>query len=273
MENRKIETNKYNTHLYKGYKYITLENKFNNGHQGYVNIQKDHPLFKLHYGDQCPLVKSDIVIEAEMSNAEKAIEDVGVMNLFRSMFYDKNNTDNNYMNEISMQFHVHGGLTYSGISYWDCNIYDIDEVIVDDDVYRFMKLTKLVNKTGNELYLYYSKEFNKFCTFDDKECEENLNHKNYIAAKRVNDTYNIAVKELKKYNKKLELKTTDNLSYIEFGYLSSTNQFSCYENDWWFGWDCNHYGDYPEDFTEDRAKQECERLIDQFIDWTFKYYS
>jgi hypothetical protein len=246
-------------------------NPFTKGWQGYVGIDKSHPLFGKNYSDRI----KNVDMQEEKSN-EEWIESRGVISLFAEALRPDDGTTS-----PGMQFSVHGGITYAGYSYWNRKE---TKVISTKNLTRYKRVLRLRHLTGNDLFAHYQRRgisTHKYLHLDDGEewklkaalqNPESVNeHPMFPAAWRVHEVYQwtttqpkpkhvTAVKNGKNFWPDEITKTSN---YV----VDSVNDkvFAGDDRFWWFGWDCGHAGDEGADFTPERAKRECERLAEQLF--------
>lgn len=218
-----------------------LENNTTKCWQGYVGVPKGHPLFGKDYRDSIP---QGLTVDPKLVQTEdELIENKGVFQLLFSAMEDG-------YSPISYEFNVHGGITYSGYSYWTRF-----PVVLEQDLItaKFLKLKRLTSRCGNDLFSHW---YRKNETLDPTEGPA-LRIKNFWEA-----TKNITLPHL-----------TSEDGFTSRNFSTNGIDVAMGEDDyWWFGWDSNHFGDTPYEFTETRAFEETKRLKDQFEIWTKKYF-
>ena len=220
------------------------------GYQGYVGISPDHILYEKDYFDAIP------EYEPEEGTLEDFFESRGVLSIFAELADSK---PEGFVS-VSIQFSVHGGITYSGCAYWDQEEYTPDNLT--PELKKYIKVQHLLNRCGNELFSYYYKQGVKVHDYrhkEDWEIQEKINTDSLFArAWRVHKLY----ETLKKHPKP----QLDNFKHWQWGYNVKDKLFYATEDDYWyFGWDSNHYGDTPSQWPQSRAQEECENLSNQLF--------
>lgn len=250
-------------YTYKNYNYVLLNNRHNEGIQGYVEIKKGHPLFRLKYTDESPLPKNKVLFDSEFSkNPDELIENYGAFAVLMSVFDNKD-----LSNVIAYNFRVHGGITFSGPSYWDKKKYSIDDFKEKEEIKKIVKLSKLRSYAGNDLYSYYKEQLEFSQKIDDEN--KKLFYRNQLES--LQKRYFKISQAEENYKPTLTLKS--GITYKDYLYNVKEEVLYCYDDNWYYGWDCNHFGDTKEEFDEERGHQECQKLIDQLTAWTELYYN
>lgn len=220
------------------------------GHQGYVGVSSEHVLYEKNYFDTIP------EYEPEEGTLEDFFESKGVLNIMAEL---ADNKPQGFCS-VTMQFSVHGGITYSGCAYWDQKEYT--PVNLTPELKKYVKVQYLLSRCGNELFSFYWKQGVRVHDYRHDEqwkLEEKINSDSLFArAWRVHQVY----ESLKNYPKP----QLDHFKPWQWGYNIEGKLFYATEDDYWyFGWDSNHYGDTPQEFTQDRATEECESLSNQLF--------
>lgn len=232
-----------------GHKIHTLVQEFTGGYQGYVGVPPGHILYGKHYTEIIP------EYEPEEDTFDGFVESRGILNIMASI----GKAEEGFV-PLSMQFSVHGGITYSGPAYWNAQKYE--PVKFTPELRRYAKAMKLKWRCGNELFSHYYKrgvgiheyKYEESWKLQDKIQSDSL----FARAWRVHQVY----ESLKSYPKP----KLDNFLEWQWDYNAKGNFFYATEDEYWyFGWDCNHYGDKGLDFPQDRAVQETEHLSHQLF--------
>ncbi|MFM2393093.1 MAG: hypothetical protein RLZZ546_1075 [Bacteroidota bacterium] len=214
------------------------QNDFSKGWQGYVGVPKGHPLHGKSYTDILPLH----IDQSLLQTPEQLVENKGAIPAFLAMFGDEE-----FGKSIAYQFNVHGGITYSGYTYWDVKEIDIPS---HPKAKKLIKAIKLRNRTGNELFSHYYKK------------------EDSIAKERISSVH----ESLDRLIGYLEIEVLQSNQYAAM-YKDGTVKFKEYVDDnWYFGWDSAHYGDTAESCPYEYAVEQTEYLKKQIEDWTLAYF-
>lgn len=218
--------------------YHILSNTSGKSWQGYVGVPKGHPLFGLDYRDDIP---GGITVDPSLVQTdEQLIENKGV---FQLLFVEVKD----YYCPISWEFDVHGGITYSGHSYWTRK-----PVIIEQDLItsKFLKMKRLVSRCGNDLFSHwYTKDRNLYPTEGPA----------------------LRVKNFREALKDVTLPTLTSEDGVTSSNYWADGTSVELGNDkyWWFGWDTNH----GKDHTEDEAIEQTKWLLMQMEQWTVNFYN
>lgn len=208
------------------------------GMVGYVGVAKGHPLYGKHYTYVLPYSVDQTLLQT----TEQLIENKGIISTFLMMNSDDNS---DFGKTITYQFNVHGGITYSGYSYWNMKKIDKPKHFLTN---RLIKALRLKDLTGNDLFTYYHNK-------PDSLAKERVS-KFYYSLEDIISTLSKDILEEKQ------------IAYYKEGEVI----FEEYVDDcWYFGWDAGHCGD--ENWSYDEAVEETERLNIQIENWTNEYYN
>lgn len=213
-------------------------NQSTNSWQGYVGVPKGHPLFGLDYHDDLPggLTVDPKIVQTQ----EQMIENKGVFQLLLSEMED------NY-SPIAYEFNVHGGVTFSGYSYWT----RLPVVLAQDMLTsKFLKLKRLNDRCGNDLFSHWYNKNRNLRPTEGPACRIH----NFREATR-----EITLPHL----------TSEDGATSKNYYTNGTDVLMGDDKYWWFGWDSNH----GMHFTEQEAKEETEKLKNQIQNWTSTHFN
>lgn len=234
-----------------GHKIHTLVQQFTGGWQGYVGVPPEHILYGKHYTEIIP------EWEQEEDTFDGFVESRGILNIMASM-----NKAEDGFHPLSMQFSVHGGITYSGPAYWDQEKYIPKNFT--PELGKYTKAKRLMWRCGNELFSHYRNmgvKVHEYRHGEQWKLKEKIQSDPLFArAWRVRQVY----ENLKSYPKP----QMDNFLNWQWGYNAKEDFFYATSDDYWyFGWDCNHYGDTASDFPHERAVEETTQLSHQLFNY------
>lgn len=232
-----------------GHKIHTLVQKYTGGYQGYVGVPSEHILYGKHHTEMIP------EWEQEEDTFDGFVESRGILNIMVSM-----NKAKEGFHPLSMQFSVHGGITYSGPAYWNQEKYIPKNFT--PGLKKYAKAQRLMWRCGNELFSYYYDLGVKVHEYDEQwKLEKRIQSDSlFTRAWRVHQVY----EKLKSYPKP----QMGNFLNWQWDYNAEDDFFYATSDDYWyFGWDCNHYGDEGYAWPQDRAVQETEQLSHQLFNY------
>ena len=250
---------------YKGHRITILKNRITGGWQGYAGIPKHHPLYELNYDSSCPIEKSKVILEAEISNSENFMENKGVFPTFMAMM------EGSYTNSVAMYFNVHGGITFSDYNYWSPK--RKEDIVITKDVKNYIKISRLRNLTGNDLFTHYHEKGIRVHNHHYlKEEEKRKREENplFNNALKVHSVYEYCTQYLREF--KPVIKNNNGDEFVNWIIDKEYNIKVSNDDYWYFGWDSAHYEDEPDEFTKEKALEETRKLVDQLIEFTFEYY-